>query len=249
MKVQFAKGNLQYQASTKSWRFAAHQYDTIGAANALVSETYSGWIDLFAWGSGNQPTKRLESDDYSEFVDWGTNIIGTHAANTFRTLTANEWDYLFYSRPGASGLWGRITVNGVRGIVLLPDDYNTNANNYSAIGIKFPTSNLDYNALSLTAQQWDKADNYGLVFLPFTGTRIENTYYLDDVQEKYCFYWSASKDLDGDRRRFGITFYYDKEYNPTWTAKLHYEIGYPYVCSYDWGGYGEAVRLVKNYIK
>ena len=245
MKVQFSRGNLQYQASTGTWRFAAHQYDTIGAANALISETYSGWIDLFSWGTGNKPTKRLESDDYSEFVDWGTNIIGTNAANTFRTLTANEWDYLFYSRPGASGLWGRITVNGVRGIVLLPDDYNTYANNYSDLGINFPTGNSDYNALGLTAQQWDNAENYGLVFLPYTGMRIENTYYQDDVQHQYCFYWSASKNMNAgeEYQRFGITFYHEYVYG----ERLHYQAGYPYVMSYDWGGYGEAVRLVKNY--
>ena len=39
-KVHFSQGNLQYQASTNNWRFAAHQYDTIGGANANISPTY-----------------------------------------------------------------------------------------------------------------------------------------------------------------------------------------------------------------
>ena len=44
-KVRFSPGNLQYQASTKTWRFAEHQYDYIGDANRNISPTYSGWID------------------------------------------------------------------------------------------------------------------------------------------------------------------------------------------------------------
>ena len=31
--VFFSRGNLQYQASTNTWRFAPHQYDFIGADN------------------------------------------------------------------------------------------------------------------------------------------------------------------------------------------------------------------------
>ena len=49
--VAFAKGNLQYQASTNTWRFADKQYDVIGEENANVSENYDGWIDLFGWGT------------------------------------------------------------------------------------------------------------------------------------------------------------------------------------------------------
>ncbi|MBR7035054.1 MAG: hypothetical protein IKI25_04755, partial [Bacteroidales bacterium] len=52
-KVYFSQGNLQYQASTGTWRFAEHQYDIIGDGddNANISSTNSGWIDLFGWGT------------------------------------------------------------------------------------------------------------------------------------------------------------------------------------------------------
>lgn len=50
-KVYFAKGNLQYQASTQTWRFATNQYDYIGTNNKNISSTYTGWIDLFGWGT------------------------------------------------------------------------------------------------------------------------------------------------------------------------------------------------------
>ena len=62
-QVRFSQGNLQYQASTNTWRFAEHQYDYVGTQtadrygnyggnvsgsdNRSISSTYSGWIDLF----------------------------------------------------------------------------------------------------------------------------------------------------------------------------------------------------------
>ena len=49
-QVYFSKGNLQYQASTGTWRFAEHQYDFIGGGNFL-SESNTDWIDLYRWGT------------------------------------------------------------------------------------------------------------------------------------------------------------------------------------------------------
>ena len=42
IKVQFSQGNLQYQASTNTWRFADNQWDFIGEANKNISSDYSG---------------------------------------------------------------------------------------------------------------------------------------------------------------------------------------------------------------
>ena len=66
-QVYFSQGNLQYQASTNTWRFAEHQWDYVGtqipdvqgyvggnvagSSNHLIAETYNGWIDLFGWGT------------------------------------------------------------------------------------------------------------------------------------------------------------------------------------------------------
>ena len=55
--VYFSQGNLQYQASTGTWRFATNQYDFIGdaAGNNTTDEadraTQSSWIDLVGWGT------------------------------------------------------------------------------------------------------------------------------------------------------------------------------------------------------
>jgi uncharacterized repeat protein (TIGR02543 family) len=69
--VRFSRGNLQYQASTNTWRFAENQYDTIGADNTNISATNTGWIDLFGWGTGSNPTNTSTNNgDYSSFTDW-----------------------------------------------------------------------------------------------------------------------------------------------------------------------------------
>ena len=51
-RVVFSPGNLQYNASTDTWRFALHQWEYIGETNKnILSKTYDGWIDLFGWGT------------------------------------------------------------------------------------------------------------------------------------------------------------------------------------------------------
>ena len=53
--------------------------------------------------------------------DWG-NTIGSG----WRTLTSAEWTYLFDSRTTTSGVrYAKATVNGVSGVILLPDDWST----------------------------------------------------------------------------------------------------------------------------
>lgn len=91
-QVWFSQGNLQYQASTNIWRFAEHQWDYVGGThyingqeygtvyengvkcdNSLISSTYSGWIDLFGWGtSGYHDANDLNNIEYEP---WSTNVF------------------------------------------------------------------------------------------------------------------------------------------------------------------------------
>ncbi len=167
-QIQFSKGNLQYQASTDTWRFAENQYDTICALNANISATYDGWIDLFGWGTGNNPTiSTKDNNDYSTFVDWGTNAIsnGGNEANLWRTLTMDEWVYLFETRANASALYGQATVNGITGMIILPDDWQ------SVVGITFTSGTGDYRQNKYTLEQWSSLESAGAVFLPAAGSR------------------------------------------------------------------------------
>ena len=136
-RVAFSRGNLQYKASTGTWRFALHQEDIVGTANANISSYDTNWIDLFGYGTsgynGKNPyTSSTASSNYissaiaASNYDWGVyNAIsnGGNRAGIWRTLSKTEWDYMISSRANAANLRARATVNGVPGLILLPDNW------------------------------------------------------------------------------------------------------------------------------
>ncbi|MBO4306816.1 MAG: hypothetical protein J5848_00690, partial [Bacteroidales bacterium] len=63
--IQFSRGNLQYQASTGTWRFAESQLNFVGDANSNISSNNSGWIDLFGWGTSGWNNGAEEYMPYS----------------------------------------------------------------------------------------------------------------------------------------------------------------------------------------
>ena len=181
-QVVFSPGNLQYHPAMNEWRFAENQTDYIGDANRNISADYDGWIDLFGWGTGANPTTTSENEmDYATFIDWGTNPIGSDAPNTWRTLTNDEWMYIFNERPNAQSLFAFGSVNGVNGIILLPDNWTT------PLGVDFVAStsqglywdgvlyrndndnNFSHN--TYTPEQWSEMEQSGAVFLPASGNR------------------------------------------------------------------------------
>ena len=186
-KVVFAKGNLQYQASSNTWRFANYQYDHIGDANKNVSKTYTGWIDLFGWGTGLNPTLTSnDSSDYQTFVDWGINRIEGDAPNTWRTLSVDEWRYILETRANASNLSGVAYVNGEPGAILLPDDW------VQPQDVSFMPGDGHLNSYGVSnwysTRQWQKMESAGAVFFPRTCARIVKE--LMSCGEAY--YWSSS---------------------------------------------------------
>ena len=218
--VTFSPGNLQYHAANDEWRFAPNQTDYIGKDNANISATYNGWIDLFGWGTGNNPTNASEdSKDYSIFVDWGVNKIGSYAPNTWRTLTFDEWYYLRYERPNYEKLIGVAQVNGVNGLILLPDGWTCPS------GVTFKSGFADNSGdeyyasyQSFSASEWSKLEASGAVFLPAAGGRDGS--YVGGVQYGGD-YWSATEDYSD--RAYGLGFgssgaglsYYDRNIGPS----------------------------------
>ena len=142
-KVRFSKGNLQYRASTNTWRFAENQWDYVGEGNTNASAFYDGWIDLFGWGTSGynhgagayQPwstsryldayyaygDKLYNLYDQTGQADWGYNAIsnGGNTENSgWRTLTQSEWDYVFNERATLSGVrYVGANVNGLYFVV------------------------------------------------------------------------------------------------------------------------------------
>ena len=249
-QVWFSQGNLQYQASTGTWRFATNSYDFVGgkkgsatygtvsgSSNNNVSSTYSGWIDLFGWGTsgwnnGNQyyqpydwqmsnvedrgygygPTDGVSFDydltgTYAQ-ADWGVhNAIsnGGNQAGLWRTLTVDEWNYLWNERE-ASAINGvddarntevEIIIGSktIRGVLLFPDEYA----HPDGIELPYRINGVSGDIIPGSAhypQQYTAADlrvlqQVGCVFLPDCGQRrISNgTVVYSDFNG---YYWSAS---------------------------------------------------------
>ena len=131
--VTFSQGNLQYFPAAKLWKFADNQYDILGNANQHLSPTFRNWVDLFGYSANNTTapfgisTSTNNADYTGDFVDWGNNWICGDKPNTWRTLSHDEWKYLTEKRDNAKQLRGVACVNGVNGLILLPDDWITPA--------------------------------------------------------------------------------------------------------------------------
>ena len=193
-QVTFSKGNLQYHPANDEWRFAPSQLDYIGDTNRYISSSYNGWLDLFGWSTPTTDfgvTTSTNSSDYSgSFVDWGTNQIGTDSPNIWRTLMSWEWQYLLNLRNNASSLKGVAQVNGVNGLILLPDTWTCpsgitfKSGFHSNLGVKYYAAYQTF-----TIDEWSKMEKAGAVFLP---AAVIRSYTVANVQNQ-GYYWSANK--------------------------------------------------------
>ena len=205
--VRFSKGNLQY--SNGMWSFHENQYDRCFTANGDVSSNYTSAdaFDLFGWGTSGynhnntayQPWATNASNnqyyaygsytynlyDQTGQADWGYNAIsnGGNTENSgWRALTGDEWNYVFKTRTGASSKYGHGSVNGINGMILLPDDWTLPGD------LTF-TSGKSVWANVYTPSQWAQMEANGAVFLPAAGYRDET---LLRVVGNNGYYWSSS---------------------------------------------------------
>lgn len=207
-QVYFAKGNLQYTRSTGTWSFAKQQTDCLGDANITTdtngNTVLADTIDLFGWGTGNNPADTSTNiHNYPTFNDWGTNVVGTDAAYTWRTLSKAEWKYLFCTRTDADQLFGFATVGSVKGLVILPDDWilpagaaftPSTAKGLTKSGCFYSNDNGDnYTHNVYTPADWLSMESAGAVFLPAAGSR-----YRTDINwvQSPGNYWSSTTSSD-----------------------------------------------------
>ena len=217
-QVRFSKGNLQYTTvgthttadggtAVGTWRFAEHQWDTIGEDNYNISSTYDGWIDLFGfgtsgWNSGAnayQPwSSSTDNADYcpnsltEEYAnaDWGIyNAIsnGGNLPGMWRTITSEEFSYILSSRTKAAKKRGLAIVNGIKGLVLLPDEWRL------PIGLTFSPGYEDkWTTNEYTEQEWREMESAGAIFLPAENGRRGHSEYPYYSYSLSGAYWTSS---------------------------------------------------------
>ena len=223
-KVLFAPGNLQWSRTNGTssntthttavssntgynygtWRFALHQWDAVLAKNKNISSSYSGWIDLFGYGTSGYEKKfpYMTSTDNSDYInenftgdnsnyDWGVfNAIDnpkigvTYSPGTWRTMTRDEWYYLLFSRGG--NRYAKAKVNDINCLILLPDDWNASPYTLNNCNNKFGI----YSSNTISASQWKTLEGAGAILLPVTGNRNGTTVSLVVYDANY---WSSTK--------------------------------------------------------
>ena len=212
-QVYFSQGNLQYKATANTWQFAENQYDYIGFDNDNISPDYDGWIDLFGWGTGDNPTDTSPFYMYtSDFTDWGTNAIsnGGNTTNSWRTLKDMEWDFVLNTRATASGIrFAKAQINDINGLILLPDNWSSGVYDLNE------TNNVNANFNCNVINPYDLINILGAngaVFLPMAGYREEH---LTQSVNDAGYYWSetyhsiySSRGLRIDNNNVIILFYY-----------------------------------------
>lgn len=214
--VFFSKGNVQITGEKNfgvSWtyKFATHQYDIIGNAEANTTiiansmlDPYPGTVDLFGWSSNNENNYNfyginnsvLYSDYSGDFRDWGGKFT-----DPWRTPTKDEWTYLFNTRSTGSTVFGTTsaryalaTINtdgsGVNGMILFPDGINIASTEVTTAGTVNSKSNF---TTKCTTAKWNALEAKGCVFLPAAGKRIGVT--VSNVGSE-GYYWSATSETN-----------------------------------------------------
>ena len=227
-KVHFSRGNLYYDANDKKWNLEYNQYDfrTYSGCGSCINGIYdkdggtptNNW-GLFGWVGDAQNSFNTEPEVYGVSTstesanytctsncslkrDWGQTI-----GDTWRTLTKDEWEYLLGKRTNYADKSGYAIVNGVNGLIMLPDgEFNDPAKNTStkAVNNKFvsqTTTGWDSNIYSEAG--WKAMETAGAIFLPAAGVREGSN--VSNVGTD-CYYWSKTGSAFRNKNAFYAHF-------------------------------------------
>ena len=210
--VQFSPGNLQAVGTTEStstsgwtWRFAAKQWEYIGNAaanNAVTGDgtlSTDGTVDLFCWSTSATNYGIIMTGYAStcsgDFNDWGNaaNPFNLDEHNDWRTLTSDEWTYLFTGRTNVENRFAKAFLDtnsdgagDVHGVIVLPDNYTHPSGLTEMQGIN-DTGATSWDANNYNEEQWAQMEANGAIFLPAAGYLL-GANYLSTVGS----YWSST---------------------------------------------------------
>ena len=197
-KVRFSQGNLMYTGfgthavatggtAEGTWMFGDGWNNSSGDAYSLK------WIGRFAWGTSGWnsgancylPYQIGESQDYMPGGDASNNLTGSYAnadwgvynaifnggsqPGLWRTLSADEWDYLLNQRTGHSVKWGVAQVGGLgESLVILPDRFSLPDGLDFNEGTSLSDEYWDFTLNQYSSEQWAQMEAAGAVLLLVT---------------------------------------------------------------------------------
>ena len=165
--VTFSQGYLQYVRSKDQWLFAPNQYHFTGERhykNGQLADTimYFGWSGKNSKAPWGISLSTNDNDYVGEFLDWGSNSIAGDDPNTWRSISEEEWMYLYQERENAEKLISLGMVESINGLIILPDSWILPA------GMHFEPS-MQVTTNQYSKQEWSIMENAGAIFLPMTG--------------------------------------------------------------------------------
>lgn len=233
-QIFFSKGNLQYLICDGTWRLAPYQYHTCFDDFMFdIGDDYAdypgpdNWTDLFWWGAWIDGVSHSKAGKYTEdyIIPIGAdgNISGKCAfGEEWTVLSADEWNYLMFTRPNADKKQGGAIVAGVQGWIILPNNW-IEPEGIKPFEARFDVKYKEDIPNQYTKEEWEKMEAAGAVFLPFTGsiwatyiTKTTNdyqtrTYAEGDIPQLIDFSIlnsSAGTEEDGMAVGFGFHFGY-----------------------------------------
>jgi hypothetical protein len=181
--------------------------------------------------------------DYVQ-ADWGVhNTINNGGSRQWRTPSADEFNYLLLERETPSGVrFAKAVVGGVRGMVVLPDDWN--ASNYPLNDVNM---DCDYYENKITCGEWlDVLEPAGAVFLPAAGRRLQ---WMGETNITYSFKESMSSYIEGNYWTSSACdgIYYGVDHaKECWFSGTDGVTYFPYFDLPSYRCYGFSVRLVSD---
>ena len=168
---------------TSGWNNGNRYYQPYDTESSLDSES----------GYGYGPTDGMNYEygltyDYAN-ADWGVyNAIsnGGNIPGIWRTLTWEQWHHVFNYRTTSSGIcYAKGIVNGVNGVILLPDEWDP-----SVYALNYPNRpDARYNTNEIALENWATMEANGAVFLAAAGFRDGTSVSFVGNEGSY---WSAS---------------------------------------------------------
>ena len=157
-------------------------------ASSCYTSSFNGWIDLFGWGTGNNPLNiSTDNQEYPSFYDWGNNVYVDGL--TWRTLTGPEWFYVFRTRTTTSDMrFVKAVVADMPGVILFPDEWD--ADTYTSLTHVNDYEVVEFDVNVISESVWNTTfESNGAIFLPAAGSREATD--IEDIAES-GFYWTSS---------------------------------------------------------
>lgn len=119
-------------------------------------------------------------------------------------MAKSNWEYLLNTRE--SPKFAKVSVNGVDGLLLFPDNFSWNATTMGGEPVTVDNTSANYNTTNcaISLEKWNVLEASGVVFLPGTGYRPQNENTVVNLSPARGYYWFC--DSNGTQSGSGSTY-------------------------------------------